>query len=374
MNNNQPRRRIDPNTFEAIRRALTELIAVLPPKWRGVGAAVLALLVALAVVFGWYETAPEAGYSATAILADGRDVNVVVRDGRGVIYPATFDKSGHGQMLRTTSDRLTHSVGVAPVLGWDLPYIGEIARGARGLRYCPDVGIQGHPDSLAQSIAAVQFVIDSLPGVKPSEQNCRIFDLQFGVTPETDCGSPQALGCAAHQGSFVRVTVRPTLPVEAQFWVMVHESLHALNLGHTGQYGGEGRAHSHTSCLGFMDIGVGGNNRPVDNPGGLPCTPDLEDGAGGYRWGFRPNAPTLTPTPTPTPTPTRVPTPSPTPTPPPSTGKAQVWFYRPDGAGNCTIGGEREWLVVTCDVNTPARYWHRFTPDGLQGAFEEERR
>lgn len=360
---NQPRqpRRIDPAVIEALRRALTEMITVLPPKWRGVGAALLALALAVAAAFGWYETAPEAGYAATAILADGSDVNVVMRDGTATISPVAYNETGHGLMLRTTADWTAHSVGVAPVLGWDLPYIAPVARGQRGLRYCPDVGIQDNPETLAQSIRAVQFVFDTLPGVLPAVRDCGRFDLQFGVTPEADCGSPQALGCAAWRGSFVRVTVQPSLPLEAQFWVMAHESLHALNLGHTGQYGGEGRAHGHVSCLGFLDIGVGGNNRPVDNPQGLPCTPDLHDGAGGYRWGFQPTA-TATRTPTPAPTPTAPPTP---------VAVTQFWMYRGDGARDCALGGDGDWVVVTCTSGTPERFWWRFLPDG---EFHEVRR
>lgn len=282
---------------------------------------------------------------ATALYGPGEgDANLLIyKSGKVVEQQVTYDKNGHGDLPKwegTIGPFGPNTVPVAPVMGWNPPYVREVAAGTRPLHYCLDEVRQFDARAGTGVAAATSATIRSLWDdlfVVSSAEDCANPDLVLGANAETDCGSPQAWGCASFDGRRTRVTFNGTLRANGtmddraiQCAIWGHEILHALDLGHTGRYGGEGAAHPHVSSLGF----VGENGCPVDNPDGVPPVQDYEDGGGSFRYNLQRR--TATPTPTPTPTLTPEPTPPPVPA-----GQVQVYAWQYNTAtGEYQLAGE----------------------------------
>jgi hypothetical protein len=249
---------------------------------------------------------------ATALYGPGQgEANLLVyKDGRVKEQRLTYDRDGHAQLPKWEGKAGPfgpNTVPAAPIMGWSPPYVREIANGSRPLRYCLDE-VRAYDSRQNTQIAAftpatVRALWDDLFTVT-SVEDCGNPDLILGANAEQDCGSMQAYGCASFDGRRTRVTFNGTLRangtmddhfISCAIWG--HEILHALDLGHTGQYGGEGRSHGHVSSLGF----VAANGCPIDNPDGVPPIADYEDGGGGYRYQLQRR--TATPNPTRTPPP-----------------------------------------------------------------------
>lgn len=319
------------------------------PAW--IAVYVAALLMALWLVFTLtparntlYEERP--AYLATALmlpdsLGVSRDVNVTVyKDGKRVIESPAFDEDGHA-VMPSWKPRLGPlpggSIPNAPAMGWNVQFFTDIAQKKRPLRYCVsqrrayDQQYGDHTAVIGENAVFAKFTgpfnggqrIDLLQPV----EDCSRADLVLAANAEYICGSGAA-GCAAlrYTGGrpYVEVSFNGTerakgsLPdrcIEAIDW---HEGGHAGDLGHTGEYGGEGHAHYHRSDLGWL-VGC----RPADNQSSQPALEDwLLDNGTCCRWGLKlldgGTDPTPTPTPFPTATPTPFPTATPTPTPTPN--------------------------------------------------------
>ena len=216
-------------------------------RWRPLARALAGVAAALVLLLSGANVAvqytDEPAYLATAVLAAEagreRDVNLVAwRAGDGVRIvrqaPAT-DAGGHARLARWRAS-LPGIPGVAlpaaPELGWNPTYMRAIAAGERGLRYCDDE-LMATPDVREAMVRALTDTF-AVPGVLPPERvSCAFADVVLALTPERDCGTPLALGCAAFDGRATRVTVRADLPAAVAYWVTRHEAKHAGNLDHT---------------------------------------------------------------------------------------------------------------------------------------------
>lgn len=347
---------------------------------RRLRAALLAIGSLLASLGGvCYVTAPPLPTVATAVLTNGRSVDVAIHAGGRVEFlPPQYSGSGHAPLpafRRDLPQRITHTMPIAPDTGWRTSAMRRL-ESQQPLRVCWEQ-IQDKPQLVGiVRKAALDTFTTPFVGVPAQVENCRTPDIIYALGPEspvTGCGTPLALGCARLDGERVIVTFRDDLPQEAIYWVLRHENKHAAGLGHTGWYGNERKPHDHCSDMGLLDLG--GTNRPVDNPAGELCVQDwhLTDAADSpLRFGLRPRT-ALTPTPTPTATATATATPTPyppppTPQPPPPTAPAvQVWVHHDDG--DCMVENVGEWIVITCATD---RFWYRWTKGETSTAFTEQ--
>lgn len=285
-------------------------------------------------------------YLATAVSPDG-DWNLQIgADGRVISRtPARYDSGGHAALPTWAPDVLgvlaLSEQPVAPLMGWGVTFMAEIAARQRPLYYClqerRDYDRLHGTDTAAIGLRAIRAVFDETFDILPSREDCGRADMVLGANAHVDCGGPGAWGCAAlqYQGArpYVRVTFNGTAlregsmrPECIEYGIDWHELKHAGDLGHTGGYGGEGGPHPHPSDLGYID---GGTCHPVDNPGSRPAAEDWDDGTGhANRWGLRLRGAPPPPSPSPSPLPT--PTPGPTPAPwkfdPPADPAARYWF------------------------------------------------
>jgi len=296
------------------------ILDIRPPPRSTVALLIVALVVgAFAIPNAAVQTVERPEYLATAIMADGRDTNLQVYADRVVTDDVTYDESSHGALpsWRATLPAVPGQViPSAPRMGWDVSFFSDVAAGVRPLRTCLEerrIYDQIHDDRTAE-IGRDAIAQVFAPFAVTVTEDCRWPDLVLGANAEEDCQHPEALGCAAllDDGTrpYVRVTFNGTMRAEGRLpdrciiSVDWHEAKHSADLGHTGEYGGEGRRHPHLSDLGYM-----AGCRPEDNPTDEPALADWLDAIGhSFVWGLSLRVlPTPQPTPLPTPAPTQVP-------------------------------------------------------------------
>lgn len=308
-----------------------------------------------------------------------RDMNVVMwADGPELIDAVAIrDRSGHAPLPRWQAT-LPGVPGLvtpfAPSLGWPVDgYMRPVAAKQRPLRAClaelRQADAAWGTAYAPQAWEALRDAYDAWLDILPTHEDCTDPDIVVGVGAEDvngGCGSPLAIACAALLPQGGRYRVRVTLnrqmaaarqyPPRGVYWSVVHEAKHAAGYGHTGDYGGEGRAHAHPSDLGYYCLQL---DRPCDNPTGFPAREDFEDVPGhNIVWGIRlrpvpfgrvddPDpAPTAIPSLAPAPSPSPSPTPPPPPPPPPDGPTVSVWVHRDDLHGPCPTPMTGDWCVV----------------------------
>lgn len=276
------------------------IINAIPPRYRPLAWGVFGLLLlAATVLFVPVHTNTRPAYLATAVLADGSDVNLhVYADGSAAVERPTYDRAGHAAPPSWVAKiGPFNALPAAPAMGWGVTFMGDVAAKRRPLRYClqerRDYDSRTGSATAAGGEQAIRAVFDDTFDILASVEDCGQADLVLGANAESDCGSADAWGCAALQYAgarpFIRVTfngaaLNRTMPPTCVRAIDWHELKHAGDLGHTGAYGGEGKAHPHPSDLGYID---GATCHPVDNPGERPALDDWQDG-NGNRWGLRP--------------------------------------------------------------------------------------
>jgi hypothetical protein len=365
------------------RKYADAVVSVIPPRWRPLAAGAVGLvflvltMLFLAEPMGLYDTGSKTPsyalpdcYLATAILAPGadglaRDVNMVVRNGQAQVIQPVLDQTGHAALpvvenCGPTGQIDPNSTQVAPIMGWNVRFMNEVFGGTRPLRFCNQerktFDQQNGKQTAAIAERAVRAVFDNAFEIKSSVEDCSNADFVLGANAEVDCGGPAAWGCAAlgwksNNQPFVRITfngakhISGEIPANCiEFGIDWHELKHGGDLGHTGGYGGEGKAHSHKSDMGYINSS---NCRPMDNPTGPPAIEDwlAEDGHN-----FRYNAKLRNPNPSPRPSPTATSTPTPTPTPspslPPTARTAWTYFWVSNAQGGWTLVGQAEHPIV----------------------------
>ncbi len=297
-----------------------------------IAAAVIALSGAYAGITKFaVEQQERPEYLATALYGpdDPRgDTNIVVYKDRVVETAPVFDKDGHASLPKWEATRgpLPHwTIPAVSIMGWNPPYIADVASGRRPLYYCVDEARQFDARYGTQITPLMQGGLremwdDLFEGVS-SVEDCSRPDFVMGASAAQDCKSTGAYGCAAFDGRKTRVTFNGELRASGQmsddaikFSLLFHEGKHALDFAHCGIYGNEGTNHAHLCDMGY--VGAGG--RPVDNQTGKVAVEDYENPAGGYRYGLQRRG--IDPTPSPTPRTTTTPTPRPTPSPSPRLG------------------------------------------------------
>lgn len=380
---------ITPEKIAQLLRAAEALFVFLPVHFRPLASALLIfVLAAIAILFPTVNTlvqnVEQPQYLATAIMAPdpedplrrARDVNLeVYADGR--IVEHTVGEAAHTSTPRWKADLPAipdWTLPAAPSMGWPVDFMRDVAQRRRPLTYCAEerrAWDAQHPgfDTAGLAESAVRLTFDAYLKILPTVENCDDPDLIWGADAQSKtggCGQERAWGCARLVFQNNRTRVRVTfngpmlaakqMPLAAVFWIDVHEGKHAADYNHTGEYGGEGHAHSHLSDLGYICW-----DRPCDNPSGRPAREDFEDTPGhNSRWEFE-----FVTGPGPTPTPTASPSPTPTPMPTP-VAQAQLWVERRKVSG-CELGGDPAWLVVTCSFIVPEpQYWDRWEDRDFQ--------
>lgn len=216
--------------------------------------AVAAFLAAAGLLVGAiYATAPEPGYPATALLAveEGvtRDINLVVAGGAGRIIETPPDAHGHMPLVAVSQslpDRLRHRVEVAPVMGWQIPYVLDTMRGGAPLRVC-FAGLDAPSVTTAHQALDEIWSFYALPAYEVT--GCSTANIHITDRAEADCGMTYAVGCAAYKGAQTHISFSGALYRAGQLsqrgilWTLRHELGHLFDLGHTDC------AHDHPSAM-----------------------------------------------------------------------------------------------------------------------------
>jgi len=288
--------------------ARPRLTILLPHPTRGplVAVVLAALVIVVAAPNVAVQTVERPRYLATAILADGSDVNLQVFADRAVSEPVTYDASGHGELPSWTATLPVlpgQAVPWAPRMDWPVEaYMDPVGSGQRPLRYCADALRQfdaEHGD--ATTAIAVTALVAKFAGpfnsgqsfaVRAPVEDCSRPDIVLHADADSrtiGCWQPDTLACAAllfedgrpvtyvsFGGGLRRAGTLPDRCVEAAIW---HEGGHGGALGHSGRYGGEGHRHAHASDMGYMDLRT---CRPEDNPADAPAIEDWQSQSGTY--------------------------------------------------------------------------------------------
>lgn len=257
----------------------------------GVAALLAALLVGLAGAAGLVEVQTQQAPSlATAVTADGRNLNLEIRDGVATVSEPVYDERGHAPLPSWRAELPGGlALPTAPVMRWPVDFARAAARGERPLRTCYDE-LTAHDAELrraglpAQSEQAARAAMAELTGrfVLETVEDCARPDFVFGPTAGRDCAiGRQAWGCASVQGrgaeTFVRITHNGEeyrdgrMRYPAVLGVYYHEIKHGLDRGHT-QVG-----HDHPTDLTPM---CGPDTLACGNPGPGMAFEDFDGGGG----------------------------------------------------------------------------------------------
>jgi hypothetical protein len=230
--------------------------------WLGPGAAVYALVALGAALFGAatlqqkYAT-PQPAYLATALMEDGRDVNLQMHGDGTVkkVVEAKYDAEGHAALPQWKAELpgLGLAIPTSPVMNWGFQGARNVAGKREPMRVCYDE-LRSRPaaEAAARAVVAEFARKFDLLGV---EENCERPHFPLAATATQDCGGG-AYGCAALKGGqrffgyrdqHIRITIdggafdRGGMDAEGAKAVFGHELAHGFdrdhNSGTTAEHG-----------------------------------------------------------------------------------------------------------------------------------------
>lgn len=366
------RYRISPEKIHQLLILLGRLLPFVPEKHRELAGTILGLVVAAFVIVAGTEYRETAGAErpmlATMLTDSQGDVNLIIDNGKVAVQEPKYTREhhqtdSHGGLgkweAKANFAGVKTGVPGAPVMTWEFAPL----RNRELIRHCfAEADTAGaHVGGQARRVVTETWQQVVALGGPNWVESCDNPHTMAGISAQRDCQSTAAVGCAlyARFNQHMRITADITrLDERGIYSAYLHEYGHFLNLDHT-----------------LCEHGHHSNMSGLFTPSGPPCAAngeyrvsaeDLQDSATYYGW--RKQEPTATVPPTATQPPTVAPTPSPT-SPPLVAQQIQIWLYAPDRAGGCTIGGEGDWIVVTCQA---PRFWTRFGPTGRETPFEFE--